>query len=296
MEPNTKNIPIPAYCLGQITCRANALWAQTATLTWTDDKNAKRTCVFSGSGEKKELTTSDGQTMVPLPPGKSAYSIECTFTFRSDPGSRDSVPKVQEPRISKEGRFIRIEIETEDDTDNDNNDTWLTIELLPGVDPKPAPKTAQIDPSDLFLVLELEDDGRPIATGIIVSPKYQGGDFQGGMEYWYLDATQDYSTATAASLQIDASTTNTKPDRNPGDALLTRPQAVAWYELQTGGPDLADHERGFGVSLSAEGTTGSNPRLDLFWFNTVARNLSLGGSSTLVRGNASSTGHWYVAE
>lgn len=300
MEPITKSIAIPAYCLGQITCRANALWVQTATLTWEDDNNQTTKCVFTGSGEKKELMSSNGTTMCPLPPRNKDYSIQCAFTIVGD-----KAPKVQDPTTSTDGQRTRVEIRTEDDTDNDYNDTWLTIELLPGVRPSTALETAQpeathkvgqIDPSDKILRLELRDyDGRLIATGLIVPSKYQGSDFQRGTEYWYLDTTQDYSTKTATSLQIDTSTTTTT-NRRAEDAILSRPETVHWYAVQAGGPDLADKERGFGLSLTAKGTGGNNPGLDLFWYHASAENLSLDGQSTLVPRDATLQTSWYVAE
>ena len=295
MESNTKTIQIPANCLGQITCRTNAQFTQTAMLTWKDALNRPQTCEFSGNGEKRELKTSYGQTMYLLAPSRIAYSIDCTFTYR-DPSQpfNASAPKVREPTTSTEGPFTRIEIQTEDGDDNDNNDTWLTIELLSGVDPE-SPRPDQIDPSDLFLILGLQDESGLIATGIIVSPKYHGGDFQPGMEYWYLDAKRDCSSKTATSLQISSTSTDIKPSRSPSDAILTRPQVVSWYAVQTAGPDLADPNGKYGLSFSVEGTSQSNPQLHLFWYNTAERNLSLNVPSTLSpRGTSSAS--WYVAE
>lgn len=307
MGPNTKTIQIPRHCLGQITCRANADYVQTARLEWTDDTGQKHACELTGRGEGKELLLSgDGKTMAPLRPSKNDYSVTATFTFDKEPGpERGLSPVVCEPtsKDSSDGRRTRIEIRTEDGTDGDDNDTWLTIELLKNVDPA-ARSHAQIDPSDRnFMLLELRDENRLlIATGIIVSSKYtpqNSNDFQQKTEYWYLgpDLRQDYSTYGKTSLQIDVSKTDDRPAQTPAAAILIRAENVTWFTVENGGPDLTDAGGKFGVSVNVEGIAQNNPQLHVFWYNLAAKNLSLSGQPSWSMGRPpSGTTTWHVAE
>ena len=124
--------PVPIHISGDsnvvITCNSNAAYFQRVTLTWTVLRSQFKV-IFSGSGEDKNMTTNEGETIYKFTT-KQGITINALFEY-SPTGSRGpfSQAVVQNPNYVPIDNPTIISVTSEDSNDQDNNDSYLIISV-----------------------------------------------------------------------------------------------------------------------------------------------------------------------